>query len=293
MPSEATKRVKGAINSAHQQFKLEESERNRLNTIRKTVDSFFVKKALDCLNSGSSIYQCEIFKNIANYKYRSQETMKDTDTESKKDNFSQKAKHLESPISFAQTKINYLKHPGQNRVVGGKAKKYRPDKNRRREIDQLETELTELTEVRQNIPDSLVCPAMPMSRSNSKIDVKRRLSEQIGLQPDDEESLEDNFAKVLLIGVTANISLAEGIKEANADTELKALREDIIDKKFAKLFQNDLKVDMGLVFVASKLAVLRSLREWVSKDDRDGGDAVLAKQVQRLGEQGKGRHRLL
>ncbi len=73
--------------------------------------------------------------------------------------------------------------------------------------------------------------------------------------------------------------------ETNADTELKNLRQDIIDQKFSnippsfKLFQNEFKVDMELVLVANKLAGPRSLRKLV-KQVSQGDHASRAKMTE-------------
>ncbi len=147
--------------------------------------------------------------------------------------------------------------------------------------------MTELIQVRENIPEPIAFPAISKSRTYSKVVVRRILADEEGAETDDEESLKDTCAKFLLIGETTDISLAKWIKETNAGAELKALRQAIIDKKFTnippsyKLFQNELKTDMGLVFVANKLAVPRSLREWV-KQIAHGDHASRAKMTEML-----------
>ncbi len=117
--SRAVKSVKETINLAHQPIKFEKNERERLNAIRKTVDSFFARNKLNSFNCESSDYQKENIKNITFDLHRSREKMTETETES---NFSQKARDLDSQIAFTQTKTNHLKRPGQYRVVAGKSK---------------------------------------------------------------------------------------------------------------------------------------------------------------------------
>ena len=66
-----------------------------------------------------------------------------------------------------------------------------------------------------------------------------------------------------------DITVEKWVKETNEDPELSLLLQAIIDGKEAnirlnyKLFKDDLSVELGLVFVANKLAVPRTLREWV------------------------------
>ncbi len=95
--------------------------------------------------------------------------------------------------------------------------------------------MTELIQVRENLPEPVACPAIPKPRTNSKIVVRRILADQEGAETDDKESLKDNFAKVLLIGETTDSSLTKWIRETNADAELKALRQAIIDKKLTNI----------------------------------------------------------
>ena len=100
--------------------------------------------------------------------------------------------------------------------------------------------------------------------------VKTEIADQEGAKPDGEENLRENFAKVLVIVESTDISLIKCVKEINPDAELKALCQANKGKNFRsipssyKFFQSYLKDDLGLVVVAKKLAT-GSLREWFKR----------------------------
>ncbi len=74
------------------------------------------------------------------------------------------------------------------------------------------------------------------------------------------------------------------MEETDRDPELNLLKQVIIDKNpkqilsSYKLFENELRVSMGIIFIDDKIVVPRSLREWVLQVD-NGDHASLHKMV--------------
>ncbi len=73
----------------------------------------------------------------------------------------------------------------------------------------------------------------------------------------------------MLIAEQTDISLTKWIEETDRDPELNFMKQAILDKNAHqipaayKLYENELTVSVGLLFVDGKIVVPKTLREWV------------------------------
>ncbi len=181
-------------------------------------------------------------------------------------------KDLEIQISNVQNQLLFLKREGQYRInsADGRILKYRPDKRTRGQIYELEKELLTLNQARTSL-DILPEEQEPEPRVSKrlKIIVRDVVAKQRGMGHAADETMAEKLKHVLALTEKTDITVEKWIKETNEDAELSILRQAILDGKESniplnyKLFKDELTVELGLVFVANKLAVPKSLREWV------------------------------
>ncbi len=123
---------------------------------------------------------------------------------------------------------------------------------------------------------------------NARVVVKDVVASQNGVGTTDGEKLAESLAKVLQVTEQTDITAAKWLKETNSDPELSILRPAIIDGKEKevplnyKLLKDEISIDMGLVFVSGKLAVPKSLKEWVIQAAH--GDHLAPQKMEKLTE---------
>ena len=196
----------------------------------------------------------------------------ETSSEISNTSVTDKKNDLEFQILLLQARLHHLTRDGQYRLQEstGRVLKYRPDKTTRQAIADLKQELEALNDGKStldNVPEQaqLIRPVA----GDAKVVVRDVVAKQVGLGNMEGELLAQSLTKVLQIAEATDINTAKWIKETNADPELCLLRQAIInntEKEMPlnyKLFKGELSADTGLVFVANKLAVPKSLREWV------------------------------
>ena len=177
---------------------------------------------------------------------------------------------LEVQITNIETQLHFLKRESQYRInsVDGRILKYRQDKRTRTQIAEYEKELLVLNQARSSL-DILgkETELEPTVSKRAEIVVRDVVSIQIGMDQATEETMAEKLEHVLALTEKTDITVEKWVKETNDDPELNILRQAIIDGKEAniplnyKLFKDELTVELGLVFVANKLAVPKTLRE--------------------------------
>ena len=189
-----------------------------------------------------------------------------SDTESLQSNV---ISDLDANISITQARIDHLKKAGGLRFVGSRAEVYRPNKEARQELRELTDRLELLYEARRKAkPVTNPQPVQPY-RKQAPLHVTSITARQSSSNVETEEEVSTTLARVLLIAEQTDINLKKWIEETDRDPELNLLRQALLDKNTKqkpasfKLYQNELRVSMGLIFVEDKIVVPRTLREWV------------------------------
>ena len=163
-----------------------------------------------------------------------------------------------------QMQIFTLQRKGPVRVVGGnKIKQYRPNSATRENIKELKRELEELKNAREALQEAESTSKTVAPRT--KVVTRNFVANQKGVGTQDDDKLALSLANILMITEKTDITLGKWVTEINKDPELTLLRRAILDGKTRgyppnyKLYEGDLRVDMGLVFVADKMAVPKTL----------------------------------
>ncbi len=104
---------------------------------------------------------------------------------------------------------------------------------------------------------------------SARVVVNVVIAQQSGLCTIDGERLAENLAKVLQVIEQTEFTGAKWLKKTNPDPQLILLRSEVIDRKDKaiylnyKLFEVEISIDIGLIFVSGKLPVPRTMKEWV------------------------------
>ncbi len=176
---------------------------------------------------------------------------------------------LDAHISITQAKIDHLKKAGGIRFVGNRAEVYRPNREARSELQVLSERLELLYEARRKAKTSEKPRPTNVYRKQAPYHITSVTARQNSSPCETEDDISTTLARTLLIAEQTDIHLKKWLEETDRDPELNLLKQAVIDKNpkqipsSYKLFENELRVSMGLLFIEDKIVVPRSLREWV------------------------------
>ncbi len=147
---------------------------------------------------------------------------------------------------------------------------YRPGPTTRKEIKELQHRLEVLYEYKRKMKAAPRAPRVTYCKS-AAVHTRNITIRQIGRFDETEHDNTTTYARILYLADRTDISLRKWIDETDKDPELNLLRQALLDGKTHqippanKLFQNELRVSCGLIFVGDKLVIPRSMREWITQ----------------------------
>ncbi len=183
--------------------------------------------------------------------------------------------NLELKHAIFQQQLHHLKNEGQFRISynTGRILKYRPDKRTRNQIDEVIKELGHLNHARASLDIILEEPGQEGTVSRiSKLFARDITVTQSGMQFSllPTNNLQTSWPTSWNCRKKwMDMNIEKWLKETNNDAQLCLLRQALLDNRKCdiplnyKLFKDEMSVDMGLIFVNNKLAVSKTLREWV------------------------------
>ncbi len=257
--TEIVMQVKSAINRP---IRSENDKRKLLqtrNSIQNTIDLSRSQSSASASKLNSQFHKrqnlsLKNFNSVTTKHYRKM----NSHTESLQSNV---ITDLDAHISITQARIDHLKKAGGLQFVGTRAEVYRPNKEARQELRELTDRLELLYETRRKAkPVTKPQPVQPY-RKRAPLHVTSITARQNSSNVETEEEVSTTLARVLFIAEQTGINLKKWIEETDRDPELNLLRQALLDKNTKqipasfKLYQNELRVNMRLIFVEDKIVV--------------------------------------
>ncbi len=175
---------------------------------------------------------------------------------------------IDASIAILQANINHKQRVGEIRYSSGQIMAYRPGRTTRKEIKQLRSRLEGLYEYKRKMKTTARAPRVTC-RKSAAVHTRNVTIRQIGGYDESEDDITTTYARILYLADRTDISLRKWIEETDKDPELNLLRQALLDRKTHQipaaytLFEDELRVLRGLIFVGDKLLIPKSMREWV------------------------------